>query len=113
MTQLEPELEIEEIIEDHFLKLTLIYQGKQIGRAIGRVNAKVFYNIDIQINERLQELGIGTKLVEYQIKRAREIGLKLYETDLRYDEDLGINFYKKLGFKIKTDQDGVKASLKL
>lgn len=54
---------------------------------------------NISVKKHYQNLGIGSKILDFLTEKLKEINIKIIMLEVRKDNILAIKFYKKFGFK--------------
>ena len=74
----------------------VIAVGSFGGNSLKRLGHRV--RLGISILEEYRNVGLGTKMMEILISKAREYGKRTIELDVRADNGRAIHVYEKLGF---------------
>jgi ribosomal protein S18 acetylase RimI-like enzyme len=75
-------------------------KGQIVGYIVGKVDNKNCNILSFGVDKEFRRMKIGTKLMKYIENKANEVcnTLSLF---VHLDNNIGIKFYKNLGFKIK------------
>jgi GNAT superfamily N-acetyltransferase len=88
------------IIDDGGYIFIALSEGKEVGVcALRKVNSEVFEFSKMAVAENSQGLGIGRKLVEAAIEKAKAVGAKRIYLEGNKALEASIHLYRKLGFK--------------
>lgn len=88
------------IIDDGGYIFIALSEGKEVGVcALRKVNSGVFEFSKMAVAENSQGLGIGRKLVEAAIEKAKAVGAKRIYLEGNKALEASIHLYRKLGFK--------------
>lgn len=88
------------IIDDGGYIFIALNEGKEVGVcALRRASSEVFEFSKMAVAENRQGLGIGRKLVEAAIKKAKAAGAKRIYLEGNTALEASIHLYKKMGFK--------------
>ena len=88
------------IIDDGGYIFIALSEGKEVGVcALRWVDSKVFEFSKMAVAENSQGLGIGRKLIEAAIDKAKAVGAKRIYLEGNTALEASIHLYRKLGFK--------------
>lgn len=77
-----------------------LFEGKEVGVcALRNAGAEVFEFSKMAVAENSQGLGIGRKLAEAAIEKAKAVGVKRIYLEGNTTLEASIHLYRKLGFK--------------
>jgi len=78
----------------------MLYRNHQIKKILTKIKKSSYYIAHLAVSPELHRNGIGSKLVENAIIKARREGYGSCSLDVSIKNDPGLKLYEKLGFKI-------------
>jgi N-acetylglutamate synthase-like GNAT family acetyltransferase len=83
--------------------------------ALLKIDESTYELAKMAVTEKYQNLGIGKRLLEYAIKKAKDMGIDRLILYSNTDLKIALNMYSKFGFQVipKTDFHNERANIKM
>lgn len=91
----------------------ITYLAEVDGKVVGEATLHMDGEFALVVDREYRNLGIGTMLVKQLIEEAKKLGLKVIKFYTLPENTPMIKIGKKLGFKIRVDEDEVYAEMNL